>query len=90
MTLLVWARNSVLPGRKVIYSQDGTFVKYLENMKPYLGWLESRGLASERQTESCAIDGPERAAMPRVHIPQSVGRQTEETAQNNFVFLTGH
>jgi hypothetical protein len=51
MTLLVWARNSVLPGRKVTYSRDGTFVKYLENMKPYLGWLESMGLASEPQTE---------------------------------------
>jgi hypothetical protein len=31
----VLARNNVLPGRKVIYSQDGTIVKYMENIQFY-------------------------------------------------------
>jgi hypothetical protein len=26
-----------LPGRKVIYSRIGTFIKYQENIKPYCG-----------------------------------------------------
>lgn len=33
MTLPVLAGNTGLPGRKVIYPWDGTFVKYLENIQ---------------------------------------------------------
>ena len=34
MTLTVLARNIVLPGKKVIYSWDVTFVNYRENIQP--------------------------------------------------------